>query len=274
MSLAALRERAAAERVPLAIVAAEALHVVLLDALFAHPNSQAMAFQGGTCLHLIHGGYRYSEDLDLAGQDLDGAAAGEIIERARSEVERLSIQVMGPGQPTWKTPARPSRLSTYWFHFTPENTRQKIRVKIEFARFPTYQPAVLPVQSEFDFLHRRPLVTALQPAELLAEKVTAVLGRSYLKARDLFDLWFLNDVLQAALEPQLLKRKLVDYGVVSTPVHVRERIASAAAADIGAEMERFLPQRYRAQLARGGYEAVRGAARKVLEHAAEAVDLA
>lgn len=114
MSIALLRERAAAEGLPLGIVAAESLHVILLDALFAHPDSEAMAFQGGTCLHLVHGGYRYSEDLDLVGRDLDGDTAARIMDRARPDVERLAVQVLGQGEHGWKPPRTRDRISTHW----------------------------------------------------------------------------------------------------------------------------------------------------------------
>ncbi|HUP24954.1 MAG TPA: nucleotidyl transferase AbiEii/AbiGii toxin family protein [Thermoanaerobaculia bacterium] len=144
MEVSALKDRAVDEGLPLGTVASEALHVLLLDALFAHPDSAIMAFQGGTCLHLVHGGYRYSENLDLAGSALDAAAARRIVERARPEAEKLVVQVFGAGEHGWKVPAKPDRVSAYWYAFTPEATQRRIRLKIEFARFPTYQPAVLP----------------------------------------------------------------------------------------------------------------------------------
>ncbi|HVR29387.1 MAG TPA: nucleotidyl transferase AbiEii/AbiGii toxin family protein [Thermoanaerobaculia bacterium] len=273
MSLSALRDRAIDEGLPLGTVASEALHILLLDALFAHPGSAIMAFQGGTCLHLVHGSYRYSEDLDLAGRELDATAARRILERARPEVEKLAVQVFGAGEHAWKTPGRPGRLSAYWYHFTPDATRQRIRVKVEFASFPTYEPAVLPVRSELDLLRRRPLVGALQAHELLAEKVAAVLGRRYLKGRDLFDLWYLDAVLQTPLDDELLRRKLVDYGVALSRERVEARIAAAGAADLEAEMDRFLPQRHRAQLGGGGYDVVKRLAYGVLERAVRAAGL-
>lgn len=274
MSAALLRDRAAAEGLPLAIVAAESLHVVLLDALFAHAESEAMAFQGGTCLHLVHGGYRYSEDLDLAGRGLDEEAASRIVGRARPEVERLAVQVLGQGEADWKPPRTRGRVTTSWFHFTPEATGQRIRVKIELARFPVYHGAVLPVRSPLDLLERRPLVTALPPGELLAEKVTAVLGRPYLKGRDLFDLWFLDAVLGTPLDPELLRRKLDDYDVGPEPDEARERLAAVAAAELETEMGRFLPRRQRTQLGKEGYSVIRERAREVLERAVRAVGLA
>lgn len=277
MSLALVRERAAEEGLPLGVVAAECLHLILLDALFAHADTGSeatMGFQGGTCLHLVHGGYRYSEDLDLAGRDLDGAVAGRIVERARPEVERLAVQVLGQGEADWKALRTRGRVSTCWFHFTPEATGQRIRVKIELARFPTYQATVLPLRSPLDLLQRRPLVTALPPGELLAEKVTAVLGRRYLKGRDLFDLWFLDAVLGTRLDPDLLRRKLDDYEVAPAREEVGERLDAVAAADLEAEMGRFLPRRQRSQLGGDGFRLIRERARTVLDGAARAVGLA
>lgn len=271
--VAELRERAVEEGLALGVVAAEALHVILLDALFAHPTSAMMAFQGGTCLHLVHGGYRYSEDLDLAGRELDESAARQIITRIRSEVEKLSVQVLGPGTGEWKPPSRSGRVCAYWFHFTPEQIGQRIRVKIEFAAFPTYGGAVLPVRSDLDLLRRRPLVNSLQPTELLAEKVAAVLGRPYLKGRDVFDLWFLDTVLQAPLDKELLEHKLHDYAVAPSTEQARRRIAALATADLQAEMERFLPQRHRSQLSREGYARMRSIAGGVVERAVQDVGL-
>jgi predicted nucleotidyltransferase component of viral defense system len=268
-----LRERAAEEGVPLSVVAAEVLHIVLLDALFAHPDNAIMAFQGGTCLHLVHGGYRYSEDLALAGRDLDSERARRIVERAQPEVEKLSVQIFGSGEHVWKAPGKPGPIAAYWFHFTPESSNQRIKVKVELARFPTYRPAALPVRSELDLLRRRPLVNALEPSELLAEKVAALLGRRYLKGRDVFDLWYLDSVLQAPLDPDLLQRKLVDYGVARSRELVRTRDAAVRAADLQAEMERFLPLRQRKKLGGNGYEAIRRSALKMLAWAAPVVEV-
>jgi predicted nucleotidyltransferase component of viral defense system len=129
------------------------------------------------------------------------------------------------------------------------------------------------VRTELDLLRRRPLVAALQAPELLAEKVAAVLGRRYLKGRDLFDLWYLDAVLETALDAELLRQKLVDYGVAPSRERVEARIAAAGAANLEAEMDRFLPQRHRAQLGSAGYEVVRRRAHHVLEGAARAAGL-
>lgn len=58
------------------------------------------------------------------------------------------------------------------------------------------------------------------------------------------------------------------YGVAASRPRIEERLAAVAAADLGAEMERFLPQRQRTQLGGQGYSAVRDRALAVLEGAA------
>jgi hypothetical protein len=132
------------------------------------------------------------------------------------------------------------------------------------------------VRSTLDLLERRTgpsSVTALPPEELLAEKLTAALGRRYLKGCDLFDLWFLDAVLGTAFDRDLLRRKLEDYGVAPSRHVVGERLDAVAAADLEPEMSRFLPRRQRDQLGRDGYLAVRERAREVLAAAARALEL-
>ena len=128
------------------------------------------------------------------------------------------------------------------------------------------------MRSELDPLARRPLVSALAPHELLAEKVAALLGRRYLKGRDLFDLWYLTVVLRAAPDGGLLVHKLRDYAVAHDGAAVAARLAEAGRCDLAAEMERFLPLRHRRQLARDDYAGVRQAAVAVVRQALGAAE--
>jgi len=60
-----LRRRAEDERLPLRVILKEALQVYALAAIYGQPASEHITFQGGTCLRLIYGGPRYSEDVDF-----------------------------------------------------------------------------------------------------------------------------------------------------------------------------------------------------------------
>jgi len=57
---------------------------------------------------------------------------------------------------------------------------------MKFAHYPIYEPKVMSVHSDLAVLQFCPLIIGLTAEELLAEKITAVAGRPYIKDRDLF----------------------------------------------------------------------------------------
>jgi len=271
MLMPILQEKAREQGLPLATVVAEVLHLIALDILFSRPESHKVGLQGGTSIHLLYGGYRYSEDLDFAGEGLDYDLACKLVSRSSSEVEKLTVQMLGVGEASWRfpPPAAGRRVHSFWFYFRPQGGRRKFRLKMEFAGYPVYEPQVLVVRSEFDLLGRLPLVQGLSARELLAEKVSAVAGRPYVKGRDLFDIWYLSEVLGTHLEPRLFERKLRDYGIEISASELKDKLSAYGTEALIREMERFLPLRYRELLGRGGYRTVRQVALGVLEQASE-----
>jgi predicted nucleotidyltransferase component of viral defense system len=264
-----LHDRAANQGLPLSTIIAEVLQLVALDALFSLPESQHLCFQGGTCIHLLHGGYRYSEDLDFAGSFIDRDVSHTIIAKSRSSIEKGTAQILGPGESEWRVPrVKPHRrIFAYWYHFRPQGARIKYRLKIEFGRYPVYEPKVYPVMSSLDFLQKRTLVMGATPEELLIEKVIAVIGRPYLKGRDLFDIWYLDRVLKVSRDIALTEKKLRDYGERPDRKALEERLRSASPSLLANEMKRFLPQPYRSRVEASGYK-------EILESAMEAVECA
>lgn len=262
-----LHEKAQEQGLPLTTVVAEVLHLILLDNIFARPESQSLCFQGGTCIHLLHKGYRYSEDLDFAGE-LNLSLFQQIMKSSRSNIEKNVVQLLGRGQCEWRLPSSSidRRIVVVWFHFQPQERVQKHRVKIEFARYPIYEPKVLPVHSEFDVFHRRPLINALTPEELLAEKITAIAGRHYIKGRDLFDVWYLSDILGTSINFSLVEKKFIDYNVSKPLLKVSQELQSYKLQTLSGEMARFLPLRYRMQLQKDDYETFRQSTLKIINY--------
>ena len=262
-----LKEKAREQGLPLTTVTAEVLHLVALDVIFGVPESQPICFQGGTSIHLLYGGYRYSEDLDFAGNLLDQELAQKLIKKSQPEIEKNIIQLLGNGQCQWRFPSASKlrRIYAYWLNFQPDGIHQKYRLKLEFASYPVYNTKVMPVRSEFDMLQRRSLVTGLDSSELLAEKISAVASRLYLKKRDLFDLWYLSEVLGTSIDMGLVEKKFHDYRVSWSKRELEEKLASISSQHLSAEMNRFLPQRYREQLSKGDYEIVRRTALGVMQ---------
>ncbi len=52
------------------IVLKEFLQAYTLDFLYNHPDYRMLNFYGGTCLHVIYGLNRLSEDIDLDNSDM------------------------------------------------------------------------------------------------------------------------------------------------------------------------------------------------------------
>ncbi|MDZ7394041.1 MAG: nucleotidyl transferase AbiEii/AbiGii toxin family protein [candidate division KSB1 bacterium] len=260
-----LTEGARKQRVPLSTLVAEVFHLAVLEGLFARPESAKIAFQGGTCLHLVYGGYRYSEDLDFAGIEADAEFSRQLVSAARSAIEKMVVQMLGVGTAEWRlaTVAK-GKVASHWFFFQPQGQAQRYRLKIEFGRYPAYQAEEKVVRSTVDLLGRLPLVRALTPAELLAEKIAAVCGRPYLKGRDLFDVWYLTEVLGTRVDQDLLARKFSDYAVELTPQGFEDRTKAAARRSLMREMPRFLPERYRRQLGQDDYRLIQEKAMAVV----------
>ncbi|MDH4218469.1 MAG: nucleotidyl transferase AbiEii/AbiGii toxin family protein [Candidatus Aminicenantes bacterium] len=254
-----LNDKAAEQGLPLSTVVAEIMHLTSLDALFSLPESQHICFQGGTCIHLLHGGYRYSEDLDFVGSFIDQELTRRIVEKSRSTVEKGMAQLLGQGESEWRSPRKmPNpRVFTYWYLFRPQGLRVKFRLKIEFGQYPVYEPKAYPVMSELDLFNKRTLVMGTTPKELFIEKVMAVIGRPYFKGRDLFDVWYLSEVLKAPWDGELMAKKLRDYGEQLVWETVEEKLRNASPSLLSNEMNRFLPQRYRRQLEALGYREIR-----------------
>ncbi len=100
-----LKEKAKEQGLPLSTVVGEVLHLVVLDVLFAMTGSQSICFQGGTSIHLLYGGYRYSEDLDFAGEGIDQQSVLSLFKKSQSEIKKSIIQLLGNGECQWHFPS-------------------------------------------------------------------------------------------------------------------------------------------------------------------------
>ncbi|RMF27363.1 MAG: nucleotidyl transferase AbiEii/AbiGii toxin family protein [Chloroflexi bacterium] len=259
-----LRERAEDEGLPLRVVLKEALQVYTLAAIYGQPASDQITFQGGTCLRLVYGGPRYSEDVDFV-TGLGNPELAALFEPVSHEVTRLAplfeaeialrVQKATPEIVRWKVYYRPVRQ------------QDATSISLEFAPYPAYtaRAAVLKPPPELPGL---PLVVVRAEAleEIAADKVVAFAGRRYVKGRDLFDLWWLKRK-GIVVDRELVRKKLADYGV--QPQQLRANLAALRPASVRQELERFLPRRYRVQLLRPEVlEAMVAEVRGMLEEAA------
>lgn len=238
-----IRERAEAEGLPLRVVLKEALQIYALAALYSQATSEQITFQGGTCLRLVYGTPRYSEDMDfvttLGSQDLN-----LLFEPVSRDIARLA-PLFG-GELTIHVAKATAEISRWRIRYQAARAQESTSVSLEFAPYPAYTAQVAALVPPI-VLPGLPLVVVRAETleEIMADKVVAVAGRSYIKGRDIFDLWWLNQRGVRA-DPELIRKKQSDYRL--RPNGLKANLALIAPETIQRELEHFLPHRYRVQL--------------------------
>jgi len=154
------------------------------------------AFQGGTCLRILYGLERFSEDLDFVlmaqeksfqlGKYLAALAEelrvyGFIFETAGREDAEKAVQKQFLKDDSLV------RLITFK-HFKPGRDVRSVRIKIEIDTNPPGQGRVETKYHDYPFAYD---VTVQDLPTLFASKFHALLCRGYVKGRDWYDfLWY------------------------------------------------------------------------------------
>lgn len=257
MALEDVQKLASTENLPFHAVAAEIIQIAFLDALYGQKESTEIAFHGGTSIRLLHGGYRYSEDLDFAVTAVSHATLQTLLEKAVRKTEHLLTTVFGNS--TLDLAARPVKkesLAAWWLKLSPAGYRGKIHVKLEFGRYPVYQRQTFPVTLRNPLIPVQPLVVSPSIDELFLDKINALAGRPYMKERDLFDMWYMTTVLKPKIDYELLARKFRDYRTAKPVETLKKRLAEINPSSLASTMEKFLPERYRRPLSLNRYQKI------------------
>jgi predicted nucleotidyltransferase component of viral defense system len=236
----------------------ELFQLILLQHLYALPESEHLVFQGGTAIRWCHAGDRFSEDLDFVTH-LDRSALEKLIRSVETPVTRESIAHFGPGRLTVTPRGRRDEGTVWRTVFEPQTSRDRITVKVECERLKEgaildTEPRVLGMQKAVSYLigarefriPRPNSVLVVETAEeILSDKVRALLERPYLKGRDIYDVWHLRDRLRVPVVQKVMERKFSCYAAPFTP---QRRPAWFESNDkelvdaIERDLRRFLPQ--------------------------------
>ena len=255
-----------------ALAAAEALQIALLDGISRARRwgKAELAFQGGTSLHLAYGSPRASEDLDFIVASDKGLDA--VMNAALAHARAYVRQALGP-EAQLESKARVVDPTTgesrnpriYTVSFRSPDFLESVKVRVEFwvadpAAAAGYDSEVRAARLSPEGQGRRPIKLAIsqaiiptaQLAEIYVDKIHAVAGRDYLKYRDLFDLWWLDqqgaardgEELRVALEN---RRRLYPKGPkvdADWANRLRERanemLGSASIAAFSKDLDRWL----------------------------------
>ncbi len=208
----------------------ELLHYDILLALSRSELSHRLVFQGGTALRLCYGGQRYSEDLDFvcgheATEPFDIAEIEALLREHVADRYGLALEVKRPAEDR-RFDGADVVVKRWSLNVVVPGFAGAQRIHFEICNVPAYESAPLLLQPRYGFLSDAYSDIALRVEslnEIMADKVVALVGRSHLKARDLWDLrWLAQKGLTPGLE--LVRAKLEDYGII---LDVDRRIEAA-----------------------------------------------
>ena len=244
-----------------AVIQKELLHYDILYCLEQAGLLGGLVFQGGTSLRLCYGADRYSEDLDFVGrQDFSSAQFAKLKDRVETQVGgRYGLEVT-VREPKSNKPVRSGANVDQWrVSIVTDPGRRDVpkqRVHIEIANVPAYTSEVRKLRINYEFLpdgYGDLLIVVESLDEIMADKLLALAAsRKRVRHRDIWDLAWLRQ-REAEVRPELVGRKIGDYGVEGYPA-LMDSLIEKMPSIIGGksfheEMKRFLPEdRYQRSL--------------------------
>ncbi len=163
------------------VVAREYLQLVFLQSFYENLGSEKVFFKGGTAIHFLLEGFRFSEDLDFTSE-ISTELVGSLVEKTVAKMQEIVFSL--------KLKEKKS-LAGKTFLLTLEKgmINFPIFVRLDFSfREKTLQKERAIIKSDFPVIFTS-FVHFIGGEEMLAEKIRALLTRH--KGRDLYDSWFL-----------------------------------------------------------------------------------
>jgi len=197
---------------------AELLQIHLLDNLYSLAGSEHITFQGGTAIRWLHGGMRFSEDLDFVTHNTPDIL-NDLLVRLGPRIRNACIAQFGPGVLEQTSKGKRPEAVKAFFVFRPQDRRERIAVKVEFEMLaaghkPQQEHRVLRdlpsiariiASGRLSLPYSSSIIVAETPSQILADKVRALYERNYLKGRDLYDIWWLHSKTGVSVSWELVR---------------------------------------------------------------------
>jgi predicted nucleotidyltransferase component of viral defense system len=206
-----------------------------------------LVFHGGTSLNIVHGSPRFSEDLDFMISDgiKIGSITQDILARMPNGWLARDLTVSIERERT------DNKMHSFVVAIGGPNVMGKVRVKIELWRTSAeilrgLQLQVSPVRFG-NFSVTEAFVQSCNLREIKADKVFAQGGRPYLKARDIFDLYWLEKSGESEpITPADMDKRFAIYEIGNPDEWVakasaRKDILPGSAAQLREDIEAWLP---------------------------------
>lgn len=229
-------------------------------------SNPKLVLQGGGALMHAYASPRFSVDLDWANQLGREELKANIESAYRSFAEKFEAQT--------------GKKVSYSFLFPadPKLVRAKIRVERagplgeDYAFYCEFYDVVSRSNSQRKLAEGNKIWVA-EPSELMTDKAKACLERltnkGFIRASDLFDLWYLNSKFGARTDADSVRQKFADYGVDSKPymasvVNLLQKLESPHVVD-DLKTKLVLADEYLKDLPANTYDEIIGTTRGIFE---------
>lgn len=224
------------------IILKEILQAYVLDYLYNHTSYRRLNFYGGTCLHVVYGLNRLSEDLDFDNQ------AGLELSRLAKDLVDYFQKSFGYGDASAKTQRGEGGILRITLKFPVLNIlglsshpSEALHLKVEVSQ----HEQVAVIQHTPIFVYGRSLVPVHFSLEtMMAGKMLACLERNFergrsgaqIKGRDFYDLlWFMQQRVQP-LEEKLSRDGQQPYTVESAMLALKEKVSRIKPRDLAIDL--------------------------------------
>ncbi|MFZ3078871.1 MAG: nucleotidyl transferase AbiEii/AbiGii toxin family protein [Bellilinea sp.] len=231
------------------VILKEFLQAYTLDFLYNHPVYRKLNFYGGTCLHVIYGLNRLSEDIDLDNsEEIDlSNLENDLLTFYRSNIgyadvtAKTQIGEWGFRRTTLKFPILYSLGLT-------SHANEPLHMKVEVSQ---HKQIYIQRKTPLLLFGRSLMAAHFSLETMMAGKMLACLERNFqkgnegatIKGRDFYDLlWFMQQKIQP-LEEKLAKDGRQPYTVRSAMQMLDEKIADMRIPDLAEDLLPLFEQR-------------------------------
>lgn len=231
------------------IVLKEVLQAYVLDYLYNHPTYRRLNFYGGTCLHVVYGLNRLSEDLDLDNSE------GIPLTGLENDLLLYFRQTLGYAEALAKTQVGEGGIQRITLKFPVLNAlgmsshpNEALHLKVEVSQ----HKQISIIRKTPVLVYGRSFVTAHFSLEtMMAGKMLACLERNFqrgrdgaaIKGRDFYDLlWFMQKQIHP-LEEKLAKDGGQSYTEQSAMQALSEKIQTMKSSDLAVDLLPLFEQR-------------------------------
>jgi predicted nucleotidyltransferase component of viral defense system len=194
----------------------EYLQYKILEIVFNGPHANKLVFLGGTCLRIVQGNQRFSEDLDFDNLLLSESEFTEISANISVQLDRMGYETETKlvAKGAYHCYIRFPRL--LFAQGLSGFEEEKILIQLDTEPQHFDYAAEKPILNKFDVFTK---IAATPLPILMAQKCYAILNRPRNKGRDFFDLVFLMG-RNSAPDIAYLRQKLN----LETPEVLKERL--------------------------------------------------